>query len=331
MVVTMCALLLVGVAFVGVFSLGVGLVATVLGASVWVGGVVGLLLCLGLLVAESRQRQTLVDAADAYVVDGETAPRLHRITTATARQVDLPVPRLAVTDTDAPEAFTAGFTPARATLVVSLGLLDAFDDEELRAVVAHELAHVRNRDAAVMTAASLPASVADRLAGWASDTQGDWEESGGRYYRRNDAGAVGLLAGVVGLVAVVFRVVGRLLQADLSRSRETVADRAAVAITGDPAALAAALETIDTTLRERPERDLRAHSGLVPFAIVSPEDAAPEEPLRLGADGEEVAWATYYADRLDAFVEGLLGDVLATHPPVEERVARLRALQRQQA
>jgi heat shock protein HtpX len=330
MVLTMCALLVVGVAFVGVVSLGVGLVAAALGASVWAGGVVGVLLCLGLVVAESRQRRHLLDAADAYVVDGETAARLHRITTATAQQVGLPVPQLAVSDTDAPEAFVAGFTRDRATLVVSLGLLDTLDDEQLRAVVAHELAHVRNRDAAVMTAASLPASVADRLAEWAYDTQGDWEESDGRYYRRNDAGVLGLFAGFVGLVAVAFRIVGRLLQADLSRNREVVADRAAVAITGDPAALASALETIDTTLRERPDRDLRELPGLVPFAIVSPEDAAPEEPLRLGADGEEVAWATYYADRVDAFVERLLGDVLATHPPVEARVARLRALQRAQ-
>jgi heat shock protein HtpX len=328
MLVTLLALLVVTLAFVAGFTLGVAGLLTLLGWSVLPGAALGLLLLCGLLVAELHQRNRLVAAADAHLVDSETAPDLHRVVDGVARQANLPAPEVAVAETDTPEAFTAGYTPDRATLVVSLGLLDALDEAELRAVVAHELAHVRNRDAAVMTAASLPASLADRLVDWATETEGDWVEHGGRYRPRSDRGGVALLAAVVLLFGRAFRFVGRLVQASLSRARETAADRGAVAITGDPAALASALSTISDELARRPTTDLRRHPGLVPLVVVAPRDAAPEEPVRLGPEGEEAAWATFYGDRLGALVESLVGDVLATHPPVAARVERLQVLQR---
>lgn len=231
------------------------------------------------------------------LVEGEH-PGLERAVHRVAQQVDVPAPTVYVAPTETPLSLTTGFRPAAARLVVSEGLLDALRERELHAVVAHELAHVANRDAAVMTAATLPTGAAERVRELlAGPTAGVRH---GQVSRADYADAV-MTTGL--LLALPVWVGSRLLAASLSRTREFAADDGAVAITGDPAALAAALTRIDDRLADRPTDDFRLTS-VAAFAIV--------EPARREYRG-------FFAG-LRRWVDG----AFATHPPTSARVERLR-------
>ncbi|THE66240.1 peptidase M48 [Salinadaptatus halalkaliphilus] len=196
-----------------------------------------------------------------------------------ARQADVPSPTVRLGASPTPTAATVGYRAANSTLVVSRGLVDGLEERELDAVLAHELAHVTNRDLAVVTALSVPAAYA-------------WKQ-----IERYEHPVVAVPGGVV-IVAVRWSV------AVVSRYREYVADQGAVAITGDRAALASALETLDRDLERRPSTDLRDHGAGTAFAIVPP----PWEEHR-------------FFDRTRRFVERTL---FGTHPPTEKRIERLR-------
>ncbi|MFC4359081.1 M48 family metallopeptidase [Halobium salinum] len=267
-------------------------------------------------VFELRLGQRIVSVSGARVVEASTHPRLHRTTTAVAKAYDLPVPRLAVVDTETPEAFVVGFTPSRTTLAVSTSLLERLSDDELRAVAAHELAHVRNRDAAVMTAAAGPLAVADFFYESATTVVELGER--GRLPPRAFAVAAYLAVPFVFGLGWLFRGLGGALVASFSRTRELAADRAAVAVTGDGSALASALVSINDALRDRPAEDLRASESLSAMTIISPSSVS-DGPIELGAEGEDEAYMLYYEELLR---ERLFG----THPPVRERVERLRSL-----
>ncbi len=307
-------LLVVAVAFVVAFVAGFGAAAMSLGFPWHVSLVpVGIVL-LALAALELTQGARVVGEVDAYEVDADTLPRLHRIASSVAQQAHLPMPAIAVSGDDTPEAFVTGYTAGSATLVVSLGMLSALDDAELRAVVAHELAHVKNRDVALMTALSLPTATASRLH--------DIAEKLGE----GKSGVIGVAGLVVALVAGLFSFVGRSLIASFSRVRELAADRGAVAITGDPASLASALGSIDMELRKHPVKDLRSARSVAAFTVVSPEQVEPDEPIMLGAEGDRPATMTYYSDRYEAFVYRTF---LRTHPSVSDRVSRLREAERE--
>lgn len=245
--------------------------------------------------------------------------RLRAILTRVCQSADVPVPDLRVAETDAPLAYTVGVRASDATVVVSTGLLDALDDAAVAAVLAHEVSHVKHRDVAVTTVASFPAvvagavqSVADRQ--WA----GLSERGGGHPY----AAVLGLSAVACYAVAGVFRVGGALLVRGLSRTREFAADRGAVAITGDPAALASALRTLDGAAP--PRDDLRESLGLLARFSVTPL-SRPDGPVTLGPDGErEATYANAFAGLRERFA-----GVLATHPPTADRVAALAAMERE--
>jgi heat shock protein HtpX len=259
---------------------------------------------------------------------------LTRLVARLAQAADLPPPSVYRTPEDTPAAYVVGYTPQSTRLVVSSGLLDLLDREELAAVVAHELAHVANRDAAVVTVTHLPTAIAARLMDWAAD---DGESSADDYGRdgavgvtgsndrnRSDGGSDSLnpLFVLAAPLWLLSETVGRLLIASLGRHRQLAADRAAAALTGSPAALATAIRRIDETLDDRGP-DSPVQSERLTLSVVAPAVADPE-PVRLGPDGERVATRVHRSRRIGAWVRRRL----STHPPVEERVDRLRAMER---
>ena len=190
----------------------------------------------------------------ARTVSEEEYPRLHAQVGRLAQQADLPKPDVAVADNRTPNAFATGRSPSHGVVCVTTGLLEALDDEELEGVIAHELAHIKNRDVAVMTIASFLSTIAFLIVRWG------WL-FGGR--NRNGAPVI-----VAILVSLVVWVISFLLIRALSRYREYSADRGAVAITGKPSALASALMTISGRMDRVPEEDLREQAEMNAFFII---------------------------------------------------------------
>ncbi|MFC7136078.1 M48 family metalloprotease [Halobaculum litoreum] len=290
--------------FYGVLSVvGVGHAASVAAVAAAV-----TLLLVGYL--EYRQIETIERVADAERVRRETEPELYGLVTRVATQLDVPVPTVAVSERRAPEALAVGFRPSTVHLVVSRGTLDALDDPaEVEAVVAHELAHVANRDAMVMTVVSLPVVLAEGLRSRVAAAEG------------SDTTLV--VPFLLGVVSTVVWTVGRAITARLSRVRERAADRVAAEVTGSPAALASALERLDRDIAATPGRDLRAASGVSSLSIL-PLEPAELRKVMLGPDGDREPSYWWLRKRLHALERWLF----RTHPPTAERIASLRALER---
>ncbi|SDQ31707.1 M48 family metallopeptidase [Natronobacterium texcoconense] len=276
------------VATVAVAALwGVHVAATTVSTSrlfVVLGGTIGALVVVGHLAfvarAEwNRDAAVLRDAKAAAGSDEPAPPELQARVNRLAVNANVVPSDVRVGRARTPIAVTVGYRPSTTTLVVSRGLLESLDDRELDAVLAHELAHVANRDAAVLTALSIPAARA---------------RASIAYY-----GAVPYLA----FLASLARTTTRWSVAIVARAREHAADDGAAEITGDPAALASALETLDDELEIAPTRDLRTSSAAA-FSIVPP----PWEEHR-------------FFDRTRRFVARRL---FGTHPPTEKRIERLR-------
>ena len=198
-------------------------------------------------------------------VDAEEYPRLHAMVDRLCQQADLPKPDVAVADTKMPNAFAAGRSQNHSTVCVTEGLLRTLDEEELEGVMAHELAHVKNRDVMVMTIASFLSTLAFMVVRWG------WLFGGGRNRQGGGGGVV-----VAILVSLVVWIVSFLLVRALSRYREYAADRGAAAITGQPSALASALLKISGRMDDVPDRDLREQSEMNAFFVI---------PLRSGVVG----------------------------------------------
>lgn len=253
-------------------------------------------------------------SVDARRVDRESHPDLLARVERLAQTADAPTPRVAVSRSSVPNAFAIGARPSKATVVVTEGLLEALDGDELDAVLAHEIAHVRNRDVAVMSLSYFLPALTYLVAiaafyvlkgvfyalGGLEDTDGD--------------GAKGVLVAIAVLVvsavvtlaiSALFWLASFLLFRVLSQYREYAADRGAAAITGDPAALAAALRDVDDEMSDAPDRDLREIDGGLEALYVAPVD-------------------TY---QFDADRDLLSSDIFpATHPSTEERIERLREM-----
>lgn len=264
---------------------------------------------------EFRQLETIERIADAEPVDRETEPELYDMTTTVAAMFDVPRPTVAVSDRAVPEAMAVGFRPGNIHLVVSRGTIEALDPAELEAVVAHELAHVANRDAMVMTALSTPVVLADGLRSRLAALEDDREA----HDRGTAAVTVPLMA-----VSTVVCVVGGSITARLSRHRELAADRAAARATGAPSTLAAALRKLDAEIRETPARDLRAASGVSSLSILSLKPREPEK-LMLGPDGDVEPSYWWLRKRLHRLEHWLFD----SHPPTQSRLADLAELERQ--
>jgi heat shock protein HtpX len=232
-------------------------------------------------------------AMGAREVSAEEAPGLHAMIERLCIQADLPKPRIAVADMDVPNAFAIGRSPKKATVCATTGIMRTLEPAELEGVMAHELAHVKNRDVLIMTVASFFATVAAMITQnafffGAFGGGGDDDEGGG-----SPAFIVVLL------VSVLVYALSSVLLLALSRYREFSADRGAALVTGRPSALASALMRISGQMERIPDRDLRAVGQMNAFFIVP------------------------------AKVKSAARSIFSTHPPMEQRIARLQQLEAQ--
>ena len=201
----------------------------------------------------------------AKEVSEEEYPELHAMVGRLSQQADLPKPKVAVADSRVPNAFATGRSQKSSAVCVTTGLLRTLDRDELEGVVAHELAHVKNRDVAVMTIASFLSTIAFMIVRWG------WLFGGGR--NRNGGGGVIVAIGV----SLVVWIVSFLLIRALSRYREFAADRGGATITGKPSALASALLTIDGRMDKVPKEDMREQAEMNAFFVI---------PIRSGFIGK---------------------------------------------
>lgn len=228
-------------------------------------------------------------AMRAREVSPEEAPELHGMIDRLCALADMPKPRVGISDLAVPNAFATGRSPDRAVVCVTTGILQTLDAEELEAVLAHELSHVAHRDVLVMTVASSAGIAAGLLMRFA--------QFGGMGRSRNSSSLPAVLVAVV--VSLVVYAVSYLLLRLLSRYRELSADRAGAYLTLKPGALASALQKISGEAAATPRRDLRAGSAA------------------------SAASALCIVPALGGGLSGLV----ATHPPLQQRLEQLARIQ----
>jgi heat shock protein HtpX len=219
-----------------------------------------------------------------------------------AERSGIPMPRLYVVDSPVPNAFATGRDPAHSAIAVTTGILDQLDDRQLAGVLAHELSHVKNRDTLIGTIAATVGGAISFLAQMAQVQMffGGGDDEGGN--------PLALMA-----AAILAPIAAMLIQLAVSRSREYLADTSGVALTGDPEGLARALETIDASARE--------HGLLARFGR---RRAASPSGRPAGQPALNPAFAHLYIVNPIAGLD--VGSLFLTHPPIPERVARLRRM-----
>jgi heat shock protein HtpX len=227
-----------------------GLLFVVLGAVlIRYRGALGLILIAGFLVAQwfFSDRVALYSMGGKEVSPQE-APELHAMIDRLCALADMPKPKVAIADSDVPNAFATGRSPKRAVVCATTGIMARLSPAELEGVLSHELSHVAHRDVTVMTIASFVGVLAGFLTRIAL-----YSGMGNR--RGNNNGPPVVL--IITLVSVVVYALSFLLTRALSRYRELAADRAGAVLTGQPSALASALVKISGDMARIPSRDLR--------------------------------------------------------------------------
>lgn len=253
-------------------------------------GIVLFLIPLVGLVAQYFLSDKMVLASSgAHVISREQAPEIYGAIERLAQAAALPTPRVALIDTEMPNAFATGRSPKHAVVAVTTGLLKKLPPEEVEAVLAHEMTHVKNRDMTIMTMASSFAAVASWITSWGLlfGVGGDDRE------RDSGNGFIVIL-----LVSLAVQLISQFLILALSRYREYAADRGSALLTGAPEQLESALLRISGSMRSIPTRDLR--------------QAQPLSALYFAAPTRE-----------------LLGELTSDHPSIEHRVQRLQRIRRQ--
>lgn len=267
------------------------------------GAAIGLLFGVGISGFSYWKSDALaVRAAGAVPVSEAEAPDLHRAVGEIARRAGIPKPRVYFIDSPQPNAFATGRDPEHAVVAVTRGLVDMCDRDELMGVIAHEVGHIRHRDiligsvaAAIATAISFVAN----MAMWAGMFGGGSDDDG--------PSPVAVIA-----IALTAPIAAGLLQMALSRSREFEADRAGAELMGDPEPLARALLKLDAAAARTPADVMPSQASAY---IVNPLRGRPAG--RTGQAGTPGRGRAGAAGATKWFT---------THPPIEERVARLRAL-----
>jgi heat shock protein HtpX len=220
-------------------------------------GVLILLVAGGLLALQLFTSDKIaLRAVGAQQVSPQQAPELHAMIERLCVQADLPKPKIAVMNSEMPNAFAMGRSKKSATVCATTGIMEVLSPSELEGVMAHELSHVANRDVAIMTMASFFASLASMI------VQFGFFFGGGS---SDDDEGPGFLA--VFAVALAVYIISFFLMQALSRYREYAADRGAALLTGRPSALASALMKIAGTMQRIPQQDLRTHAELNAFYI----------------------------------------------------------------
>jgi heat shock protein HtpX len=253
------------------------------------GGRNGMLLAFGLSVVFNFGTYFFSDKLalkmyNAQPVTREQLPRAYAAVERLTAKQGLPMPKIYVLPTESPNAFATGRNPQHASVAVTHGILQLLDDEELEGVLAHELGHVKNRDILTSSIAATLAgaiTMVARMGYWASLFGG----GGGRGRQRGGGGLTGLFMIILAPIAA------SLIQLAISRSREYEADATGAATTGNPYALARALQKLDEYSKKVP---MQASPSTAHLFIVAP---------LLGGGG--------------------FGSLFATHPPMKDRIQRL--------
>lgn len=234
------------------FALYIVFIAVLAEANMWIiMPVVGVFLLGQLFFSDKLALYTM----GAREVSEDEYPELHASISRLSQQADLPKPTVAVTDSRVPNAFATGRSQDSATVCVTTGIMNTLNQEELEGVLAHELAHVKNRDVMVMTIASFLSTIAFMVVRWG------WLFTGG-----GDEDSPGALVAI--LASLVVWVVSFFLIRALSRYREYAADRGGAMITGNPSALASALMKISGRMDKVPDQDMREQSEMNAFFII---------------------------------------------------------------
>ncbi|MEO9181011.1 MAG: zinc metalloprotease HtpX [Acidimicrobiales bacterium] len=230
----------------------------------------------------------------AHEVTPEQEPKLHQIVDRLCLLADMEKPRVGVAETDMPNAFATGRSPKHAVICATRGLMSRLSDEELEAVLAHELSHVAHRDVAIMTIASgvgMLAGLVSRIALWSTVLSG-----GGRGKSGQQLVLLELLTFVL---SIVIYVIAFLLTMALSRYRELAADRSGAILIGKPSVLASALVHITGDMGKIPRTDLRKSEGMNAFFFVP------------------------------ALASNTAASLFSTHPSLEKRLDQLNKLERE--
>ena len=279
MLITMLLLGLVYVILIAVLiAAGVGAIA------------VAVIACVLFLIQYFTSDKIALSSMGAREVSAAQAPELHTIVERLCVQANIPMPKLAIVETEMPNAFAVGRSPSNSTVCVTTGLLNLVSPAELEGVLGHELTHIANRDVMLMTIASFFASIASfivQMGFWFGGGFGDSDDDDGPSFF------------VVVLVAGLVYVVSFLLIQALSRYREFAADRGSALITGRPSALSSALLKISGEMEQIPQRDLRASGELKAFYIIPPD------------------------------LKRSVGSLFSTHPPLQARLNALAKLESQ--
>lgn len=214
------------------------------------------------------------------------APDLHRMISRLARRAELPMPRAYIIHQDTPNAFATGRNPEHAAVAVTTGLMNILKADELEGVLAHELAHIKNRDILI---SSIAATMAGAIGYMATMAQWSMIFGGGRSDEDNGGG------GIIGSIAMMILAPlgASLIQMAISRSREYQADATGAAICGHPRSLASALQQLENFNRRRP---MDVNPATAQMYIVNPLSG------------------------------GQLANLFSTHPPMQERIKRLGAM-----
>lgn len=249
------------------------------------------IMAIGLLVQYFFSDRMVLASMGAREVTEQEEPRLYETLTRLCAIAGIPRPGLAVVQSEVPNAFATGRSPTHSVIAVTTSLVSTLNQEELEAVLAHELSHVKNRDVMVITLASFLSTVAFYLLR-------TWLYSGGidGGERRNDKT---YLLIIIPLLAALVWFISFLLIKALSRYREYAADRGSAILTGNPSHLASALMKISGEMTAVPTTDLRNVEGMNAFFII---------PAISGSS---------------------IFNLLSTHPTVEQRIAALERIQRE--
>jgi heat shock protein HtpX len=239
-------------------------------------------------------------ASGAKIVSAEDAPELHAMVERLCAMADLPKPRIAIVDSDVPNAFATGRNPKHAAVAITSGLWRRLDPQEVEAVLGHELSHIANRDVLIMTLASFFAMLAALITRWGLffGMWGGGMGGGNRSNNGNNQGGVPVWL-IVMVVAMVTYAISFVLIRTISRYREYAADRGSALITGAPENLMSALQKISGQITQIPERDLREVAGMNAFFIIPTN------------------WRSQ------------AGELFMDHPPLEKRLAALEKIARE--
>ncbi|MGI8774637.1 MAG: zinc metalloprotease HtpX [Actinomycetota bacterium] len=228
-----------------------------------------------------------IKASRAQPVTESEAPQLYRLTRELTTQANLPMPRLYVIPSEQPNAFATGRNPQHSAVAVTQGIVQILDEDELKGVLAHELMHIKNRDILI---SSVAAAVAMGIMFTARMAMWGAMFGGGRGNDRGGGNIIGMLA-----MMILAPLAAGMIQMALSRSREFEADHDAAFLIGQGDPLARALEKLQSTAERVPAQ---VHPAQAPMYIVNP------------LSGRKANFAALFS----------------THPPTEERTARLRAI-----